>query len=429
MNKIIEIINEISETGSTKEKENILKNNKDNELLRNVLEYTYNPYKKYKITEKLLDLNGCKNDSLSFNNIFDMLDFLSVNNINNNIRENVSTFISREDRSVQDLYTKIVTKDLRMGCNISTINKVWKDLIPKFSVMLAEKYYDNMKVVEGKNFSITMKEDGNRIVIIKENDNVKCFTRQGQEYEGLDEIVESVKRIKQNNFVIDGELMILNHKDIPSDERYKRTSKIVRKDGIKTGVKVVAFDLVELEAFKNGICYTPYSIRRRLLEHVLKELDSIYLESVELLYSGNDISMINTLLEEVTSRGEEGLMINISDAPYQCKRTKGLLKVKKFQTSDLRVISVVEGEGNFSGMLGSIEVEFEHKGQLHRCNCGTGFSQDERIRYFNNPELLINRIVEIKYFEISSNDKGGYGLRFPVFTGRVRNDKNEISMY
>lgn len=48
--------------------------------------------------------------------------------------------------------------------------------------------------------------------------------------------------------------------------------------------------------------------------------------------------------------------------------------------------------------------------------------------YFDKPELIMNKIVTIGYFEVSTNQQGGVGLRFPTWKGIIRNDKNEISM-
>ena len=54
MEEIIKIINQLREESSTNGKLKILKDNKDNELLKKVLYYTYNPFKKYGVTEKVL---------------------------------------------------------------------------------------------------------------------------------------------------------------------------------------------------------------------------------------------------------------------------------------------------------------------------------------------------------------------------------------
>ena len=124
----------------------------------------------------------------------------------------------------------------------------------------------------------------------------------------------------------------------------------------------------------------------------------------------------------------EGLMVNL-DSPYVCKRSDCILKVKVFNDADVRVLNVLEGTGKNVGKLGAITIQFEHQGQLYECNCGSGFNDEERELYWNNPELLINKIVTVGYFEISKNQDGTYSLRFPTWKGIIRNDKDEISMH
>ena len=121
-------------------------------------------------------------------------------------------------------------------------------------------------------------------------------------------------------------------------------------------------------------------------------------------------------------------MINLDNGMYEFKRTTNLLKVKVMQDADLKIVDVYEGTGKNKGKLGGIIIEFIYKDNTYRCECGSGFSDDERIKYWNSPEKILNKIATIQYFEISKNDDGGYGLRFPVWTHRIREDKTEISM-
>ena len=61
--------------------------------------------------------------------------------------------------------------------------------------------------------------------------------------------------------------------------------------------------------------------------------------------------------------------------------------------------------------LGAITIQFEVDGKLYTCDCGSGFCDYERLLYWNNKELLLNKIVTIGYFEISQNSKTKeYGL-------------------
>ncbi len=98
------------------------------------------------------------------------------------------------------------------------------------------------------------------------------------------------------------------------------------------------------------------------------------------------------------------------------------------QDADLKVVDVYDGTGKNKGKLGGIIVEFIYEGNTYQCECGSGFTDDERIKYWSNPNEIIGKIATIQFFEISKNDNGGYGLRFPVWTHRIRDDKTEISM-
>ena len=45
---------------------------------------------------------------------------------------------------------------------------------------------------------------------------------------------------------------------------------------------------------------------------------------------------------------------------------------------------------------------------------GSGFNQEERIKYQANPEELIGKTITVQYFEETKNQNGGLSLRFPT---------------
>ena len=61
-------------------------------------------------------------------------------------------------------------------------------------------------------------------------------------------------------------------------------------------------------------------------------------------------------------------------------------------------------------MLGSVIIE--HKG----CDVGvgSGFDQEERRKYFKNPELIVGKTITVQYLEETTNQDGCHSLRFPV---------------
>ena len=100
-----------------------------------------------------------------------------------------------------DFYKEIITKSLKIGCDAKTINKVFGEgFIPTFDVQLANKYFEMPHKVEGKEFSITLKIDGQRNIAIKENGNVSLYSRQGQPILGLVDIENEIKNHPLDNF-------------------------------------------------------------------------------------------------------------------------------------------------------------------------------------------------------------------------------------
>lgn len=424
--KVVEIINDLRGTTKSTEKTAILKENKDNELLQKVLFYTLDSFKKYKISEKTFETYGCLQSSYS--DIFTLLDVLSANNINDNLKNEAVGFVNSADEKLQDLFKCMLIKDLRIGIAEKGINKVFKDLIPTFSCMLSESIFknNNMQRVQGKEFIITQKLDGNRILAIKQNDKVEFYTRQGKPLEGLVELEEDFKSFP-NNMVLDGEILLENKNNLNSDELFRETMKECRKKGTKHGLYFNAFDLVTLEGFGKGIDTTPCAQRKENLHNLIETNNFTHIVEVPILYKGRDLDKIDEYLQLAISKGQEGCMVNLCEAPYEGKRVKTQLKVKAMNEIDLRVVGVFEGEGNFKHTLGGITVAFEHEGGNYTVGVGSGFSKEDRELYWAHPELIVRKIARIQYFEVSKNTDGGYSLRFPVFKGVC--DKDEPSYF
>ena len=91
----------------------------------------------------------------------------------------------------------------------------------------------------------------------------------------------------------------------------------------------------------------------------------------------------------------------VKDVVYEGKRTKNLLKVKKFHDAEYTVVdcdvapmSVVrDGKEAQETMLAQVYIE--HKG--HLVKVGSGFSQEQRIKYLTEP--IIGKTITVQYFE------------------------------
>ena len=420
-----DFVDEIVVSASRKHKQDVLTKYKDDEVIKRYLKIAYDPYVVFGISTKKLNKMARPIDWFHAATVFELFDYLTEHNTGT--LEDIAAcqemlFCAAElDGTLECLLSDLICKDLSIGCDAKTINSVMPGLIPTFNVQLAEKYFDKPERVEGKEFALTTKIDGGRIVALKENGQVSFYTRAGQRYEGLVDLEQEMSAKMPDNLCLDGEITLLNDRGIPSKDAYKQAMKITRKDGEKHGVKMKFFDAMSAEDFRNQRCDLTWTERRAIATNLALNNEFTFFELLPLLYKGSDTSVIAEFLDRAIADDQEGIMINICDAPYEFKRTTNLLKVKKMQTLDLQIIGFEEGSGKYAGTLGAILVRYKNGNTV---KVGSGFTDWLRSEIWNNQNKYWDRICEIQYFEETTNQDGGESLRFPIFKD-FRYDKLE----
>lgn len=424
-----EFVKEITTSASRKHKQEVLTKYKDDEIVRQYLNIAYNPYIVFGVSEKKLAKSIPGMNPYPCDSIFELFNYLTIHNTGRDCDAKVCQAtleaVFSKDTECAYLLKELICKDLSIGCDTKTINSVMPNLIPQFSCMLAQKYFDKPAYVEGKEFAITTKLDGFRLIALKDKSgSIKFYSRVGQLVEGLVEIEAELKANFPDNIALDGELTISNYFDMPSKDAYKAASKIIRLKGDtpKTSLTYRIFDCMTATEFKTQTCNKTYQERRALLDTFAGLMDHV--EVLPVIYQGTDTSKIIEVLNEITANGGEGCMINILSAPYVWNRTWNLLKVKKFNSLDLEVIDLEEGSGRLSNTLGAIKVRYKG-GNIVKV--GSGFSDDERALYWKQPNLILNKIVEVKFFEESTNADGTYSLRFPTWCSNIRDSRDKAT--
>lgn len=167
MEEVIKIIKEL-QVSSGKRLQEILEENRYNRMFRDVIFFVYNPYKTTGLSSKNIK-KDVKDVAIKGTEVFaqpdsiyDMFIFLQTHNTGKD--EDIAyiqAYIRVQPEEYRDIYEQIFTKELKLGITAKTINKVWKDFIPEFNVMLAEKYWDRMEDLEKTkpNIIITTKLD------------------------------------------------------------------------------------------------------------------------------------------------------------------------------------------------------------------------------------------------------------------------------
>ena len=420
---------ELKETSSRNGKEDIMKKYAGDKEFTSTLKFLVDPMVVTGIsTKKIQKYTRAGYTEPSNCDIIDLLDYAATNNTG---RDSDIAYIQHyiwklSDKGyIQDFIEQIITKSFKPGVDVKTCQKVYgKDFIPTLNVMLGTSI-ENASIPSGAWISISQKLNGNRCFYYKG----KLYTRQGKEYSGCDHIIADIKRLLvtfEEDMVFDGEL-ILEETGLTDSEAFQKGTGIANsKDKDKSNLKLVVFDIIPTPEFEAGASKLTYSKRRYWLDMILRHRiynhDICNIDVVKMFYEGYDHSEVDKWLDYAESNDMEGVMVNL-DAPYQGKRTKDLIKVKKFYTYDLKCIDVEEGTGKNKGRLGAVIVDF--KG--NRVGVGSGFSDELRESIWKNPSSIIGQIIEVKYKEVTKNkDTGEESLQFPVFVG-IRKDKKEIS--
>lgn len=424
--EICKTLNELGSITGTNAKMDFIKSH-DDERLKEVYKWLFDNSRISGIAEKKFEkkVNSLFGDfgTCGVKEITDVFMYLDCHNTGSdedisNIQWYMNQICSTDEE--RETFKKIVCKNFPLGVDSKTINKCFPKLIPTFDVCLCEKYYDKPELVDGKReFAISTKIDGCRCIAIKEHGNVKLVSRQGKLWLGCREIEKAIKDLPHDNFVFDGEITIKDFMKYPSKDVYKMTTKIIStKDEIKEGVCLNVFDYMSLHDWNRKDCCLTYKNRQNLLFDLLFSNKSNALSFVKDIYVGNDPAEIEELMKGVVREQDwEGLVIKFTDSKYEWKRSKNWLKVKAFEEMDLIVTGVEEGSNHNKGRLGALICEIEHPKLGHiEAKVGSGYSEEERSRFWKMKDELIGRVISVQYFEQTENTSTHVkSLRFPVF--------------
>lgn len=426
MEEVIKLFKQIQDTSSTNDKKAIIAANKDNELFKKCLVFLLDGnvitgisdkkiHKKVEPSSELAPYYLCRNSTFE-----KVIDYLNKNNTGTDadIYE-IQAFLygHEEDR---EFYEQMITKSFRLGADAKLVNKCIPNLIPTFDIQLGTSI-EKVKLSGNEKIFISRKLNGTRCAFVGD----KCMTRQNKEYKGLDHIVADLQKLVGKDTFVDGELLYKNKEGLSDSEAFQKGTGIAMSKGDKSNLKLVIFDMFPLDEFWSGKSKEPYSNRKKQiveLNEKIKTLGTDNLEIVQMCYEGYEHSEIWKWLDYAEQHDWEGVIINL-DTPYECKRTKNLIKVKKFYTYDLEVVGVEEGTGRNKGALGALVVKYKN----NTVNVGSGFTDEERSYYWNNQNEIIGRVIEVKYKEITTDKKTGLeSLQFPVYVG-LREVGKEVS--
>ena len=414
LNKLQRLVDDLNHSTSTNAKIKVFEQYSEMDDIREILVRIYSPYIQFGVGSK-----NCKKlshicDSDDAYELFDLLDDLSNRHLTGHAAVGaVNAFILANKEHEQLIYN-ILDKDLKTRTAASIINKGIPGLIPQFKVALAEAIND-MPDFENEEWFGSRKLDGVRCIIRKEQDEISAHSRSGKEFETLDKLLDEVSKI-EGDFVLDGEVCIV---DENGNENFQDIMKqIRRKNHTIDNLKMFVFDMLTLQEFDEQKGVTPLYVR---YENSIRALHIANCNENIMEVLGQDVipnvEYFNKLNDDATAAGHEGIMIR-KNSGYKGKRSKDILKVKKFHDAEYKVVGatngdiriVEEGKQKIINCLSNIVIV--HKG--NKVGVGSGFSIDQRKEFYKDHSKILGKTVTIQYFEESQNKDGEWSLRFPV---------------
>jgi DNA ligase-1 len=412
-----DFVNLSNESNSNTHKKEVIEFYSSNEIVKSLLEYTYNTFKQYGITSR-----NCKKrsdliaDANNYESIITLLDDLNNRTLTGHNAIKAYNRFVEDHREYEDLLWNIIDRNLKTRSTITMINKVIPNLIPTFDVVLAQTYDEKSK----KNLDwqdgwyMSRKLDGVRcLCIIDDKGEAKFYSRAGKEFKTLSKLAFELSSLGLSDVVLDGEVCVM---DEEGNEDFQGVIKqIKRKDFDMPNPKYIIFDYLTLEDFCRKESDTILSDRLKNLD-VLDTLKSPNLTKLKQIRNYAD-DTFEYYVDEAIEKGWEGLMLR-KDTVYEGKRSKDLLKVKKFYDAEYKVIDIehdfnrviVDGEEVEEMMLRNVVIE--HRG--NRVSVGSGFSHEQKRQYYANPDMIMGKTITVQYFEETTNQNGTQSLRFPT---------------
>ena len=324
----------------------------------------------------------------------------------------------------------IVNRTLRLGIGKSLLVK------ENYTPMLAKKYEGGL--LRG-DYAITEKLDGNRCEAVYDHTNERWnfFSRSGKPLK-----VNFDMTGMNTDLIYDGEIMsdaqtdlsirrnesLFTDIDLSVDTKeaqllFNKTSGLINRQGEKKGLVYNMFDIID-----NNMSYANRQLLLRECEPKSRDL-----RILPILYVGNDVEKIDAILGRITQTGGEGVMLNAITRNYEQKRTDALLKYKIVKSIDMVVVGVYEGTGKYTNMIGGLSCKLvTTDGKIIICDVGSGLSDYQRMIWMQHPELIMNKIVQVGYHEMTQNEENVgtnlYSLRFPRFV-KIRSEKDDTSEF
>lgn len=449
MKTVYNILQELNENNSSNYKLDVLKKYKDNLELQRVLAFA-NDKVKYNFVigktslEKLV-IQENKGETKTLGWALDILEheFATRQVTGNAALYRIGEVLNSLSSENREIITKIISRDLKINCGRTQINKVFKDLITKQVYCRCEIYgKKTAKNIDFKTGAFIQKKSDGTFKETSVSETVEIVSRSGEQYE-MPKFQEFFKNAEQGAYI--GEMTVeldddLFAKIMPKlrkknpekaleiEEKYSRGWKIldrstgnglINSDDIPEDNIVyelwdfIPFDEYKLAAAKDkkNAPKMDYSERFGMLKENVAKLNNPQIRVIEYyeVYSLKDaLAHVSTWMND----GYEGGVLKDKKMKFKDGTSTEQLKLKLEIDLDLRVIEFVEGnKGSKNENYFSAIIVGNDEGTIRTNISVTSMTEDVRDWFHENRELVTGEIMEVKCNDITiGSGKTQYAL-------------------
>jgi hypothetical protein len=414
--------NDLAANSSRNFKIETLEANRDNALLRRVVQLALDPFTQFYIRKIPAYTPNTQSNPASLKAVLPAFYDLYTRTVTGNAAisylQMMLESVSSDNAKVIE---RIIQKDLKCGVQASTANVVWSGLVPEYPVMLCSPF--EQKLVDKVTFPamVQLKMDGMRFNAIVRDGKCEFRSRNGKEIQLLGNLEEDfIKMAGPIDCVFDGELLVMEGDMILDRQTGNGILNKANKGTISAAdaakVRATVWDIIPYIQFADGYCGTPYSQRIETLANLLAshEPEKVYLVQK---HTVQNIEEANVIFERYLSMGQEGIILKDITGVWENKRSKTQIKFKGELECDLKIVGIEEGSGKYAGMLGAILLESSDG--VIKVRAGSGFNDDQRKTLGKE---IVGKVAAIKYNMRIKNKAGEESLFLPIVL-EIRDDK------
>ena len=202
--------------------------------------------------------------------------------------------------------------------------------------------------------SIEWKLDGARVQVHKAGNEVRVFSRTGNDLTAAAiEIVEAVRALDADTLILDGEAIALKRDGAPYpfQDTMRRFGRVLDIERMRETMPLSVFFFDCLHLNNEDLVGLGGRERFKALSDAVPP--SMVIPRVAM----TDLASAQAFYDDAIQRQHEGVMVKAIDAPYEPgRRSASWLKVKRAHTLDLVVIAAEWGHGRRQGWLSNLHL-------------------------------------------------------------------------